>query len=100
MIKAQLDPDSKQFIDWSMKYLSDELLYRHICREAVILFEQYLRQDREIIKKRLREKLTQGAIEHGSPLKYTQEEVFREVTKEHDDLLGWPLIWKHIESKK
>lgn len=91
----QLDKDSQAFIDWSMTYLESNWNYFMLSLSAIIGLIKYLIQDRRVIKNRLRKKFYIGGLEHGSPSKYTWEQIEHEVAFERDDLLGWPLVGKY-----
>lgn len=93
--RQKLDKDSQRFIDWSMSYLDNDWKYFLLALTALVGFIKYITQDRSIIKARLAEKFYIGGIEHGSPSKYSWEQVEHEVTFERDDLLGWPLVGKY-----
>lgn len=88
----KLDPESKEFIDWSMDFLDNDQNWEMMKVSAIKGLENFLNQDRDYIKKLLSKKFYIGGLEHGKPGRYTKEQIQEELSLEHQDLLGWPLV--------
>lgn len=93
-----IDPESQKFMDEAFELLdNDDEYYAMIFAVVKEVREHFQNTPKEIIIERLKKKLTQGAIEHGSPDHYTIEQVEEEKKKEFDDLIGWTLILNHTK---
>lgn len=95
-----LDDDSKEFIEWSMNKWEDTEWRIEFLRECVHKFQNYISRDPNELKAALKQKFILGGYEHGSPAKYTKEQVDREVEFEYQDAIGWPFVYLYAEWKR
>ncbi len=93
----ELNQESKDFIKWSTDYISNDLKYWTLVIKSTYSWLKFCFQDRATIKREIMDKLYKGGLEHGSPTKYTWDEVYREINLEHVDKFGWLLIGIYCE---
>lgn len=94
-----LDPESIKFIAWAKNQLSDDSIRREfifqVCEKAL----NTLLADDGLVNK-LESKLTRGGQEHGTPNKYTPEDINHELMAEYLDIMGWTLVGMWCEGRK
>jgi len=95
-----IDNDSLEFIAFAKELMDDKEFYNNFLLEGKRKFEKFISRDSEEIKSLLNAKLVRGSIEHGSPGKYTQEEVQKELDMEFLDIIGWSLVGLYCEKKQ
>ncbi len=89
-----IDKESQEFIDWALK---QDL--KQVMSQVVEDLDNYFQIiPLEEFRQALKEKLQDGAREHG-PLKTSLEVIKEELTKEVIDLVGWTLMWIYVEGK-
>lgn len=99
-----IETESKKYIDFSVKYLSDEanfnLAYGSI---RAILKGACEPKKRKTFLRNLKVKITNGSIEHGAPLT-DFEEIDKEIEAEILDLFGYLMLryyaFKKLSKKK
>lgn len=90
---ANMNQDSKTFIDWSMKQLDDPKVRKSYIDGAREILDAFEAMNPSILKEKIKEKLTIAAYEYGSPIDSIGKLDFvKEKTAECLDLIGWPLV--------
>lgn len=97
---STMDKDSEEFIKWVEERLRDEEFFHEFKKECVRKLANYYSYPNSHLLSTLKAKLIVGAQEHGSPAKYTQEEIDRELRMEYIDILGWTLIGEWLLHEK
>ena len=101
----KIDPESKQFIKWTMQKLENEAFFEYLISKINAQMQAfYFDGSRKTLLKNLRVKMESGALEHGKP-KASFEEIKSEIEAEYLDLIGWSMIhlWnfeKTLEARK
>lgn len=90
---TEINPVSRQFIEWVTISLADQQFYQQMVAEALGQAHLFYEQPHAELTKRLKAKLIRGAQEHGSPDR-DPEQIRHELENEYIDVLGWFLLEK------
>lgn len=85
-----IDPESKAFIKWALKQLSQPDYYFLVTSLIESQVQTFLDSNKQLIPA-LKEKLTKGAREHGKP-SYSLKQIEQELNHELLDLIGWNMV--------
>jgi len=87
---ADINPVSRQFIDWAKQQLTDDTTYQQLLDEALERVHHYYKQPKTELLAALEAKLIRGAKEHGVPINDINR-IHLELEGEYIDLIGWLL---------
>lgn len=87
----KIDAESKKFIEWTRKHLSDPDYFLLLSCLIERQLSNFLNGDKEKLLTALTEKMEKGVLEHGKP-SHSQAEVHEELQQEFLDLIGWNMV--------
>jgi hypothetical protein len=89
-LHTPIDPESKAFIKWSLKRLSQPDYYYLVTSLIETQVKTFLHSNPQLIPS-LKQKLSKGAREHGKP-SYSLGQIEQELNNELLDLIGWNML--------
>lgn len=88
---AETDKESQEFINWALTHLGNEDVFREFKKEALENLLAFFNSSDAKLLDLLRDKLTRGSQEHGSP-SYKLWDIDKELRDEYIDIIGWTLV--------
>lgn len=95
-----IDPESEEFIDWTIKKLDSGRFYHQLIMTIRHKFTTYYQcSDKNIILADLEKKLIAGAKQYGPPSQNVNKNIDEEIKAELIDLIGWYMLGRWFERK-